>query len=136
MLSLLVLVVTIVLTMTVYFWQRSPGPHSRSGSMFLTCLCCLNLGLALRFGGRTYPGVYFPDSPFLNSLLNGNNLFVGIGYTAVVVGWAAASLHILVRPSVQGFGTALTATKWLAFGLAAMIAIYGFSWAVTMQRLP
>jgi hypothetical protein len=136
MFSLLVLVTTILLTMTVYFWRRSSGTHSRSGSIFLTCLCCLDLGLALRFGGRTYPGVYFHDSLLLNSLLNDNNLFVGIGYTAVVVGWAAASLHILIRPSLQGFGTALIATKWLAFALAATIAIYGFSWAVTMQHLP
>jgi hypothetical protein len=105
-------------------------------ALMFTCLYCLSLGLALRFGGRTYQGIYFPHSPFLNSLLNGNWLFVGIGYLAVLVGWVADTLRILIRPSVHGFEAAIKGVTWLAVGLAVTIALYGFSWAAIMQRLP
>jgi hypothetical protein len=86
-------------------------------------------------GGRTYPGIYFPHSPFLNSLLNGSGLF-GVGYLAVLVGWAADTLRILVRPSVHGFEAAMKGVTWLAVGMTVMIALYGFLWAAIMQRLP
>jgi hypothetical protein len=103
--------------------------------LVFTCLYSLALGLALRFGGRTYPGVHFPESPFLNSLLNGNGLFIGVGYLAVLVALAADILRIFIRPSPRDEAV-LKGVKWAAAGLAAAIAIYGFSWAVIMQRLP
>jgi hypothetical protein len=89
----------------------------------------------LRFGGRTYPGLYFPDSLFLNSLLNGNGLFTGVGYLAVVAAWSAEVALLLLRPSILGIDLALRLLKWAAIGLAVAISIYGFVWAAIMQRL-
>lgn len=129
MFSLLVLVATIGLTVAFYFWRRSSLRHSRLKALVFTCLYCLSLALALRFGGRTYPGAYFPHSPFLNTLLNGNGLFVGVGYLAVLVAWATDTLRILFRASGDGFGAALKTVKWVAVGLAVTISLYGFSWA-------
>lgn len=136
MFSLLVLVATTGLTVAFFFWRRSSLPRSRMEAFIFTCLYCLSLALALRFGGRTYPGIYFPHSPFLNSLLNGNGLFVGVGYMAVLVGWVADSLFILTRSAGRGLVTVLKAAKWLAILLATIIAFYGFFWAATLQRLP
>lgn len=136
MLSLLVLVATVGLTVAFFFWRRSSLSQSRLEALVFTCLYFISLALALRFGGRTYPGIFFPNSPFLNALLNSNGLFVGVGYNAVLTGLAAEALRILTRPSAPGLEAALKGVKWLAVGLAGTIALYGFSFAAIMQRLP
>jgi hypothetical protein len=135
--SLIGLLVATGLTAVFYVWRRPVLRRSRTEAFAFVCLYCLSLGLALRFGGRTYPGIYFPDSSFLNSLLNGNGIFTDIGYKAVVVAWAADVLRILLRPPIRsGVELALRVLKWLAVGLAVSIAIYGFVWAAKLQRLP
>ena len=136
MFSLLGLLAATGLTIGFYVLRRSSLQHSRTEALAFVCLYCLSLGLALRFGGRTYPGIYFPQSPFLNSLLNGNGLFVDIGYSAVLAAWVADVLLIFFRPSNHGLEAALKGVKWLAVGLAVAIALYGFVWAAIMQRLP
>lgn len=123
------------LTVAFYVWRGRALARPRTNAAILACLYCLTLGIALRFGGRTYPGIYFPDSRFLNSLLNGNGLFTGIGYMAVVAAWSAEVARLLLRPSILGVDLALRMLKWAGVGLAVIIAIYGFVWAFNMQRL-
>lgn len=101
-----------------------------------TCLYCLSLLLALRVGGRTYPGIYFSNSSFLNGLLNGNVLFTGIGYAAVMVGGAADYFLIFTRTMVASPTKTLKAVKWIAVSLATAIALFGFYTAAVLQRLP
>ena len=122
--------------MAFYVTRRLTLHHKRGEALAFTCLYCLSLGLALRFGGRTYPGIYFPESPFLNGLLNGNGLFTDIGYDSVALAWLSDVLRIFVPPQSHVFVMGLEIAKWLAVGLALAIATYGFAWAVILQRLP
>jgi hypothetical protein len=133
MISLLVLVAAVGLTLAVYVWGR---PTTRIEALAFIFLYCLSLGLSLRFGNRTYPGIYFPDSPFLNSLLNGNGLFTGIGYDAVLVAGVADALRVFTTSPGQRFEVRLNALKWVAVTLAVVIAIFGFWSALVMHRLP
>jgi hypothetical protein len=96
----------------------------------------LALLLALRFGGRTYPGWYLPNSPFLNSLLNGNWLFTRIGYDLVLVGACAAAMRVLLGRKKPRASSSLRLVQWVAFGLAILIILYGVRWAIWTQRLP
>jgi hypothetical protein len=136
MISLLILIAALLITTAFYIWRRSSLPQARAEKFAFICLYCLTLALALRFGGRTYPGLHFPGSPLLNSLLNGNDLFVGVGYMAVLVAGAADTLLVFTRPSGRRNAEVLKGARWLAVGLAATIALYGFAWAAIMQRLP
>jgi hypothetical protein len=132
----MVLVAAISITTAFYVWRGQSLQHSRVEAFAFICLYCLSLGLALRFGGRTYPGIYFPNSAFLNGLLNGNGLFVDIGYSAVMVAGAADTLLVFTRTRRRGLTIALKGVKWIAASLAMVIALYGFYWAATLQRIP
>jgi len=92
--------------------------------------------LALRFGARTYPGWYFPNSSFLNSLLNGTWLFNGIGYDLVLVGAGAAAMRVLLGGKKSPASGTLRLVQWVAFALAILIILYGVRWAIWTQRLP
>jgi len=133
MINLLLLIVTVGLTLGLIIFHR---PTSLSGKLAFIALYCLSLGLALRFGGRTYPGIYFPRSPSLNSLLNGNLLFTQIGYGAVLIAAFADSWRVLGTSSGQRLNVGLQVVKWIAVTLAVIIAIFGFWIAVVLQRLP
>src|SRR4051812_3442472 len=133
MISLLGLVVVIGLTIAFYVWRRSSLQHSRRDALVFTCLYCLSLGLALRFGGRTYPGICFPNSSFLNGLLNGNDLFDGFGYLAVVAAGAADYFLVFTRTMVGSPTKTLKAMKWIAVSLATAIALFGFYCAAVLQ---
>ena len=136
MINLIILFVVISVTAAFYVLRRSSLLHSRIEKFAFICLYCVSLGLALRFGGRTYPGIYLPHSTYLNDLLNGNFLFVVIGYLAVLVAGAADTLLIISRPKVRGFAVVLKTAKFFAICLATAISLYGFWIAATMQRLP
>ena len=136
MFSLVVLVVVIGLTIAFYVWRRPIVQHSPKDALAFTFLYCLSLGLALRFGGRTCPGIHFPNSSFLNDLLNGNGLFVDIGYSAVVVAAATDYFLIFTRTTAGSPTKTLKAVKWLAISLATAIALFGFYCAASLQRLP
>lgn len=135
MFSLLVLVVVVGLTIAFCVWRRS-SLHSHKYALVFTCLYCLSLLLALRFGARTYPGIYFPNSSLLNGILNGNGLFTGIGYTAVMVAGAADYFLIFTRTMAGSPTKRLKAVKWIAVSLATAIALFGFYTAAVLQRLP
>ena len=116
-------------------WRRNPSRRSRIEELAFTLLLCLALGLALRFGGRTYPGIYFPESSTLNSHLNGVFLFTGIGYLSVLLTGAASVLKAITagRPKLRFFLSFLIAT---ALTVASIISLYGFYWAFVLERLP
>lgn len=133
--TLIGLVVAASLTVGFYLWRGPALNRSRTEAVVFACLYCITLSIALRFGGRTYPGLYFPNSLFFNSLLNGRDLFTGIGYLAVMAAWSAAVMRLLLRPSILGIDLALRILKWAAIGLAVTISIYGFVWAAIMQHL-
>ena len=92
--------------------------------------------LALRFGARTYPGRYFPDSPFLNSVLNSNWLFTGFGYPIVLLGAVAAASRALLRDKRSPAAHILRVVQWVAIALAILIVLYGVRWAIYTERLP
>ena len=105
----------------------------------LIALYSFVLLLALRFCGRTYPGWYFPDSNFLNGLLNSNFLFTELGYELVVLGATAGTAHIFMAsdsPRRTRLRWWLGAAQAAAVVLVIPIISYGFLWAHFMQRLP
>ncbi|WGM38216.1 hypothetical protein [Caulobacter sp. NIBR1757] len=113
---------------------RHPGSN-RLLQASLVVLCSLTLLLALRFGGRIYPGLYVPESALLNAIFNGNGLFNGIGYGLVLLGaglWLG-SLLVRMRPELA---LSLKRGGWVLLGLAGAISLYGFSWATILGRLP
>jgi hypothetical protein len=89
--------------------------------------------LALRFGGRTYPGWYFPDSSLLNWLLNIVRLFTDVGYSLVLIGATAAALRVWLGPRAPRI---LRFLQWTAFALVILIILYGIQWAIWTERLP
>ena len=56
--NLQVLVAVAFFTAMFYALRRSTLPHRRFEALAFICLYCLSLSLALRFGARTYPGIY------------------------------------------------------------------------------
>ena len=99
----------------------------------------LLLLLALRFGARTYPGVWHPESEFLNWLLNGTTLFTLFGYDLVLVAAGAAAARISLRGDSFRTRRIRLALAWLqgvAVALAFAIICYGVRWAILMERLP
>ncbi len=136
MASLLILVAAISLTATFFVWRRLTLQHSRIDAMAFICLYCVSLGMALRFGARTYPGAYISGSPFLNDVLNGVVLFVGIGYSAVLLAAAADTVLIFIPTTASGLVSIIKSVKWISTSLATLIALYGFCWAAMLQRLP
>ena len=134
--DLIVLAVAICLTAMFCVWRRVSLHHSHIQAVMFIALYCGSLGLALRFGARTYPGIYFSESPSLNGLLNGNALFVAVGYSAVVVAGTIDTLVTLKRPANQTAAISLAGIKWAAVCLATAISFYGFYWSAVMQRLP
>ena len=135
MTSLQVLSLFAVIAMVWGAWRRHAIRLSRAEAIAFVALCCFVLLLALRFGARTYPGLYFPDSRALNCLFNGSGLFVGIGYGAVLIAFAASLVRTWVRPGRGTMNSALRAAFWLPIGMAALIALFGFYWAVQLGRL-
>ena len=96
-------------------------------------LCWFLVAVALRFGARAYPGVYIPEHPTLNYMLNTGFLFTTIGYGAVALGLAAhigALLMTLNAGTIQRLKIMVSSS----FIIAVLIAVYGFYWAVWLGR--
>jgi membrane protein YdbS with pleckstrin-like domain len=110
------------------------APRSRWWRLAAVPICVLALGLALRFCGRTYPGIYYPDSPFLNSLLNGNALFNAGVVLTLALGVADAAF--VFRTRFHQPATPSTATRVLVTLRAVLLLLifaiiaYGFYYAV------
>lgn len=72
----------------------------------------------------------------LNNILNGNALFSVIGYFSVIAA-GLSDMALIFLKHLGEFGLrALKSVKWAALLLAISIALYGFFWAATLQRLP
>jgi hypothetical protein len=118
-----------------------PARRSRWWRLAAVPLCMLTFGLALRFCGRTYPGVFYPDSTFLNNLFNGVRLFTEIGYDLVaLLGLADLLFVFLTRfrssPTPMVAVRALVAVRVAVLALIVLIIGYGFYYATLLQRLP
>jgi hypothetical protein len=97
--------------------------------------------LAIRWCARTYPGLYFPDSAFLNDQLNGVGLFTGFGYNAVLLAAAAAVGRIVVAGTGTGTGhrgaaAGLRALEWASLAAVTLIFCWGVYCAERIGRLP
>jgi hypothetical protein len=135
MANLILLILAAGLAVAAWLWQRRQSQPSRAVALLAAGLGCLTLLLALRFGGRTYPGIWHPESALLNSIFNGNWLFVEPGYDAALIA-GAASVWLILRPPRGWMRTTLVWLKWTAVALAVAISLYGFYWAVLLERLP
>lgn len=113
--------------------RRSSAPDFRRLAFILAWSFALLL--ILRFGGRTYPGFWFPHSHLLNELLNGNRHFVWLGYDLVLIAAIAATVPV-IRPLSSTEAAVVGALKWVAIGLALSIAVYGFAIAWWLHRMP
>lgn len=115
-------------------WARRSPRRGRAETVAFAILCSLWLGLALRFGARTYPGLHFSNNAELNNLFNGGILFTTVGYLAVgiafltYIGMAITNVHGVLR-------TFLTILFLIAMLVAVLITIYGFYWAILLGRL-
>ncbi len=116
-----------------------PARRSRWWRLAAIPLCMLTLGLALRFCGRTYPGIYYPDSRLLNDLLNGNGLFTGVGYGLVLaLGVADAVFVFLTRfQQERAAPTVMRSLIALRLGLLLLVVLiiaYGLYYAVLLYE--
>lgn len=116
-----------------------PARRSRWWRLAAVPLTMLALGLAMRFCGRTYPGIYYPDSQFLNDFLNGNGLFTEIGYDLVLALGVADAAFVFLTLFRQATATPLFTRSLIALrlGLLALIALiiaYGFYYAVLLYE--
>jgi hypothetical protein len=118
-------------------FDARPQSRRRSSGLLRIAAYSFSLLLALRFGARTYPGWYFPNSRFLNDLLNGGSVFTQIGYDLVLVAAASGTARLFLageaRPRADRI---LRLVEWTALALALLIACYGLIWAIEMHRLP
>lgn len=134
--SLVILIAAAAITFAFYFLRRAAADKTRLEALAFVFCYCLTLAMALRFGARTYPGIHFPNSMFLNNMLNGSALFSGIGYFSVIVAGLTDMALIFLKPLGAIGMLALKGVKWTALSLAISIAIYGLFWAAALQRLP
>jgi hypothetical protein len=124
--------------------ERTAGPsdarrksRSRSSRLVWVGAYAFCLLLVLRFGARSYPGWYFPDSRFLNDLLNGGFLFTQIGYDLVIVAAASGAARVFLAGDVRRKSDRILRwVQWTAYALALLITCYGVIWAIHMHRLP
>lgn len=130
--------VFLVFALLSAFVLAFPARRSRWWRLAAVPLCMLASGLALRFCGRTYPGIYYPDSALLNGLLNGNGLFTEIGYDLVLALGVADVAFVFLTLFRQGTApTVVRSLIALRLGLlllTILIIAYGFYYAVLLYE--
>jgi hypothetical protein len=70
----------------------------------------------------------------LNSTFNGNALFVQVGCTAVAIYLAAQALLIAFPASARP-RSYLRIVSWFSGIIATSIAVFGFYWAILLERV-
>lgn len=141
MTNLIGMIALALLTVVLWFARRSTwaARHPVAFRGAFTAAIAWTLLLALRFGARTYPGLYIRSSDFWNSTLNGEWLF-NRGYELVLfaVAMDALSFHFQQRTpaSVGVVARIAPILRNVGFALATATALYGFYWANALQRLP
>jgi len=106
--------------------------------LVFVALYTLTLLLALRFGSRTYPGIWY-SSRLLNDLLNGSLIF-WIAEDLVVIAAILAVIGELRSHDGSGkrdFGMrAIAGVRYCLIGVGIAVALYGFYFALILCRLP
>ena len=118
-----------------------PARRSRWWRIAAVPVWMFTLGMALRICGRSYPGIHYPNSEFLNHLLNGSGLFTTYGYNLVfALGVADAAFAYLTRfrraEAPPALGRRLTAVRIGLLALILLIVGYGFFYAIVLERIP
>jgi hypothetical protein len=134
--SLAGLLLSVIATLGLYVAvvrKRRWSPTFEFSQVCFVALCAICLLLALRFGARTYPGVWVPGSKLLNWVINGTGLFT-LGYGMVVAAMTIYVAAVLVKPSGQT-GRLLQTSCICLTALATSISLYGLVWAAALQRL-
>ncbi|MBX9858708.1 MAG: hypothetical protein K2Y20_03850 [Sphingomonas sp.] len=99
----------------------------------LAALFWFLIALVLRWGARSYPGIYVPESTILNDIFNGPFLFTVIGHYSVLLGLAAHIGALLSSRQSKAFKRfKILALSSLA--VAALVSIYGVYWAVSFDK--
>lgn len=112
--------------------------RSSTRRLVFVALYTLTLFLALRFGSRTYPGIWY-SSRLLNDLFNGSQIFWLAEDLAVI---AAVLALVDELRSHRGGGTrdfwarALPGLRYCFVGIGTAVALYGFYFALMLCRLP
>jgi hypothetical protein len=135
------LLVTLALALVAGLILALPARRSRWWRISAIPVYMLSLGLALRLCGRTYPGIWYPNSAFLNDLFNGVGLFTEIGYNFVLalgvidlVFVSLASFQSRAAPAI--IWNSLKTLRAVLLLLILLIIGYGAYWAIQLQRLP
>jgi hypothetical protein len=119
--------------------HRWPSEHPIAFRAALIVAYAGTLLLALRFGARTYPGLFIGRPGPLNDILNSSQIF-GIGYNLVALAALADGLSFwLARrsaPASQVGARAVLITRNVCLVLATLGALYGFYFAIVLERLP
>lgn len=120
------LVVSLAPTTRRAFWAR----------LLFVPVYGLTLLLALRFGARTYPGIWVSEFAVLNDLFNSPHLFL-IGYALTVLGCLIDAITVVLNADGQRRAASLlNPIKWTGLGLALLVTVFGFYFAVVLGRLP
>lgn len=135
MISLAGLFASAVVTLVFYFAvvRKQADKKRRAAHLGFIALYALTLLLALRFGARTYPGVFVPSSKVLNWIFNGTTLFTVFGYGFAVLGAVAHAASLTLEGRIS---RALHGFRICLVSIATCISAYGFYFAAILQRLP
>ncbi len=131
------LYICLVSAVTAVLVRTLPARRSRWWRLAAVPLMMLALGLALRFCGRTYPGIHYPNSRFLNELLNGVGLFKTIGYGLVLAFGLVDAAVVLLSDFRQQqlapvFVRSFSALRLVLLTLILLVIAYGFYYAVIL----
>lgn len=141
MANLIGMVALALATLALWFTrkQNRASQHRITFRVVLIAAYAWTLILALRFGARTYPGVWMGTPGALNDVFNSSQIFeTGYGFVAAA---ALADLLsvLLARGSTPSSGIAVrvaSITRNMLLLLAALVAFYGFYFAIVLERLP
>jgi len=112
--------------------------RSSARRLVYVAIYTLTLLLALRFGSRTYPGIWY-SSRLLNDLFNGSLIF----WLAEDLVAIAAVLALVDELQSHGRGgkrdlwtRAIAGIRYCLIGMGTAVALYGFYFALMLCRLP
>jgi hypothetical protein len=118
--------------------QVGIGFRSLARRLVFVALYTLTLIFALRFGSRTYPGIWY-SSRLLNDLFNGSLIF-WLAEDLVGIAAVLALFDELWRYGNGGrrnpWTRAITGMRYLLIGIGTAVALYGFYFALVLCRLP
>jgi len=135
----MVILAVFALVLWLFRKQTWASAHPIAFKVALILAYSWTLLLALRFGARTYPGLFVPKSETLNNIFNSGQIF-GTAYDLVVVAAPTDGLSFFLarrsRPTSQIAVRAALITRNLCLLLATLGAFYGFYFAIILERLP